>query len=413
MNGSKLRFCAAAAIFCAFSVSAYANSAEFERFFAELWRYEYSGASNYAGIERFSGVSNIPASAAAGTKWTFGRGAARIIGLYMEEYADIFDIPAALEENTGGGAEDFAELAADGALEVGIPEELTEMQKEIAQKTEDAETKPAPERRFTDIDGKLRFHSFEDETLSLQKTADGYTAARSGGNRGVRMFYDADFRLSKREFWDLSGGLETQAAVKTEKYAYEGGAKPVSAVVTETGSRTEIFYDEAGRIALSKIFAVGNDDGWNSVDTKEVGKEKDEKSAGDENQGKADGTGADTKDFDEEDFTLQSTTRFSYGEDGKLMERNYEAYTYRYGRLTDTQTRREVYEHKIADGEPDYYFYENGALRMKRIYGGVDTYTAYMYFDGGYSSESVYENGRRVRDLFFFYDKLVRSRNYE
>ena len=59
------------------------------------------------------------------------------------------------------------------------------------------------------------------------------------------------------------------------------------------------------------------------------------------------------------------------------------------------------------------FFYENGALRIKRIYSGVDTYTAYMYFDGGYSSETVYENGKRVRDLFFFHDKLVRSRNYE
>ena len=106
-------------------------------------------------------------------------------------------------------------------------------------------------------------------------------------------------------------------------------------------------------------------------------------------------------------------TRFSYGESGKLMERYYESYDYRRGKLTDTETKREVYEHKTEDGEPDYYFYENGVLRMKRIYRSVDAYTAYMYFDGGYSSETVYENGKRVRDLFFLYGKLVRSRNYE
>lgn len=388
MKRTALRFFAAAVMFCALSVSVCADEAEFKRFFAELWRYEYSGASNYAGIERFSGVSKAPAFAAAGTVWSFERGAGRIIGLYMEEYADIFDVPP-LDENTGG-AEDVAGHSADGVLQAETPEELSEMQKERVQK---AALLPPPEHHFTDTEGRLRFHSFEDENLSLQKTADGYIAARSSDKNAIRMFYDADFRLSKREFWDLNNGLETSRAVKTENYGYAGGSKPVSAVIVEPKSRTEISYDETGRIILSNVFTIDREDDENSADA--------------ENE---DAAGGDTE---LEDFILKSMTRFSYGKGGKLTERYAESYDYRYGRRSGIQTQREVYEHKSDDGEPDYYFYENGALRIKRIYGGVDTYTAYMYFDGGYSSETMYENGKRVRDLFFFHDKLVRSRNYE
>ena len=265
---------------------------------------------------------------------------------------------------------------------------MDEIQKEIFEKSGTAENAKIRESSFTDTEKKLRFYSFNDESLSLQKTQDGYVSVNSDNKTAVRKFYDNAFRLYKREFWDFSGGQETLGAAKTEDYVYADGAKPVSALITEASSRTEISYDDTGRIILSKVFAAENESSEKSENKNNEISEK-------------------------KDFVLKSTTSFSYGENGKLTERYYELYDYRRGKLSGAETRREVYEHKTEDGEPDYYFYENGALRIKRIYSGVDTYTAYMYFDGGYSSESVYENGKRVQDLFFFHGKLVRSRNYE
>ena len=373
-------------IFICSSLTAKDYDFEYRSFFFELWRYEYTGVSDYSGIEKYSGVSKAPAFIMAGTKWTLRRGASRIVDFFMQDYIGVFDVSILYDETSDDGdLIDSIDFSESDIFTVEEPKELNEIRKEIFEKTVAAENK-IRESRFTDTEKKLRFYSFNDEVLSLQKNQDGYTAISSDNKTAVRKFYDNAFRLYKREFWNLSGGAETSEAAKTENYIYADGAKPVSAVITEPKKRMEISYDESGRIIISKVFAAENESSEKSADSNAAVEIK---------------------------FNLKSMTRFSYGESGKLTERYYESYDYRRGKLTDTETKREVYEHKTEDGEPDYYFYENGALRMKRIYRSVDAYTAYMYFDGGYSSESVYENGRHVRDLFFFHDKLVRSRNYE
>lgn len=359
---------------------------EYRSFFFELWRYEYTGVSDYSGIEKYSGVSKAPAFIMAGTKWTLRRGASRIVDFFMQDYIGVFDVSILYDETSDDGdLIDSIDFSESDIFTVEEPKELNEIRKEIFEKTVAAKNE-IRESRFTDTEKKLRFYSFNDEVLSLQKNQEGYTAISSDNKTAVRKFYDNAFRLYKREFWNLSGGAETLGAAKTENYIYADGAKPVSAVITEAERRTEISYDENGRIVISKVFAAENESAEKSAEPNAAVEIK---------------------------FNLKSMTRFSYGESGRLTERYYESYDYRRGKLTDTETKREVYEHKTEDGEPDYYFYENGALRMKRIYRSVDAYTAYMYFDGGYSSESVYENGRHVRDLFFLYGKLVRSRNYE
>lgn len=373
-------------IFICSSLTAKDYDFEYRSFFFELWRYEYTGVSDYSGIEKYSGVSKAPAFIMAGTKWTLRRGASRIVDFFMQDYIGVFDVSILYDETSDDGdLIDSIDFSESDIFTVEEPEELNEIRKEIFEKTAAAKNE-IRESRFTDTEKKLRFYSFNDEVLSLQKNQDGYTAISSDNKTAVRKFYDNAFRLYKREFWNLSGGAETSEAAKTENYIYADGAKPVSAVITEPKKRMEISYDESGRIIISKVFAAENESSEKSADSNAAVEIK---------------------------FNLKSMTRFSYGESGKLTERYYESYDYRRGKLTDTETKREVYEHKTEDGEPDYYFYENGALRMKRIYRSVDAYTAYMYFDGGYSSESVYENGRHVRDLFFFHDKLVRSRNYE
>ena len=373
-------------IFICSSLTAKDYDFEYRSFFFELWRYEYTGVSDYSGIEKYSGVSKVPAFIMAGTKWTLRRGASRIVDFFMQDYIGVFDVSILYDETSDGGdLIDSIDFSESDIFTVEEPEELNEIRKEIFEKTAAAKNE-IRESRFTDTEKKLRFYSFNDEVLSLQKNQEGYTAISSDNKTAVRKFYDNAFRLYKREFWNLSGGAETSGAAKTENYIYADGAKPVSAVITEPKKRMEFSYDESGRIIISKVFAAENESSEKSADPNAAVEIK---------------------------FNLKSMTRFSYGESGRLTERYYESYDYRRGKLTDTETKREVYEHKTEDGEPDYYFYENGALRMKRIYRSVDAYTAYMYFDGGYSSESVYENGRHVRDLFFLYGKLVRSRNYE
>ena len=79
----------------------------------------------------------------------------------------------------------------------------------------------------------------------------------------------------------------------------------------------------------------------------------------------------------------------------------------------DFHRQTEQFEYKIQDGSPDYFFYEDGKLRVSTIYSSTDSYITTMTFDGGFVVESYYENGRRKKDLLYL-NGIVRSvQNYE
>ena len=285
-------------IFICSSLTAKDYDFEYRSFFFELWRYEYTGVSDYSGIEKYSGVSKAPAFIMAGTKWTLRRGASRIVDFFMQDYIGVFDVSILYDEaSDDGDLIDSIDFVEPDIFTVEEPEELNEIRKEIFEKTAAAKNE-IRESRFTDTEKKLRFYSFNDEVLSLQKNQDGYTAISSDNKTAVRKFYDNAFRLYKREFWNLSGGAETSEAAKTENYIYADGAKPVSAVITEPKKRMEISYDESGRIIISKVFAAENESSEKSADSNAAVEIK---------------------------FNLKSMTRFSYGESGKLTERYYES----------------------------------------------------------------------------------------
>lgn len=90
-------------------------------------------------------------------------------------------------------------------------------------------------------------------------------------------------------------------------------------------------------------------------------------------------------------------------------------YTYKSGNaktVLSKETKREEYEYKVDSKTPDYFYYENGELRLKKIYTNADDYITSTYFDGGFVVESYYSNYNRIKDIFYLNGKVKRIKKY-
>ena len=104
-----------------------------------------------------------------------------------------------------------------------------------------------------------------------------------------------------------------------------------------------------------------------------------------------------------DNYILRSKTNWKYNDEGKIIEKLFSEYEYKKVNKTKktlTSTKKDVYEYKIKDVMPDYYYYENDVLRMKTIYSNEDSYVTTFYFDGGFVVDSVYENATHTKDIF-------------
>lgn len=243
-----------------------------------------------------------------------------------------------------------------------------------------AEENPAAEKTYLNEDKTLSLYSYDDENISVQKTGSGNILVNSDGKKTVRFYYDDEMRLVKKENWDISGGISSSKIIDSQEFEYSESNKPFASTIFSDNEKHEILYDQKGRIVSSKNYVLFK---------------KDEKKSG--------------------KFVLESKTEWKYSESGKTLEKYFEEYSYNKNKskILGTSTKKDVYEYKIQDGSPDYYFYEDGKLRVSTVYSSVDSYITTMNFDGGFVVESYYEHGRRKKDLLYL-NGIIRSvQNYE
>ena len=113
-----------------------------------------------------------------------------------------------------------------------------------------------------------------------------------------------------------------------------------------------------------------------------------------------------------QNYVLTNKTVFKYNDSGKITEKTFIEYSYVKQKVFSS-SKKDVYEYKIKDGLPDYYFYENDILRMKTIYFESDSYITTLYFDNNFVVESVYKNGNHTKDLFYSNGTIIRQKKYE
>lgn len=274
--------------------------------------------------------------------------------------------------------------------------EIEKIAQAISNESANAEnSKSETEQKYLDEYENLAFYSYGEESLSVQNYENKKVISRSDKKNAVRFFYDDKMRLLKKENWDISGGFSSAKNKEVQEFYYsdENIAKPEKSVITSETEKHEILYDLSGKIVESKNFEFYKDD--ENAQNNQNQNEKIEKN--------------------EKKSLFIGKTTWKYSDSGKILEKYSEEYEYnaKKTKITKTFSKKEVYEYKIQDGNPDYYYYENNVLRMSTVYSSLDSYLQTMNFDNNFVVESYFENGKRKKELLYLNGRLRSEKSYE
>ena len=363
---------------------------ELSSFLFEVLRYDVTGISNYEGIENYSGVSPYPAQILLHILWkrydnrvylienAVPSCTGKIDSTFSKEsfstVADYSWVNAVIENSAEEKAGEKIEK-----LEMLPPVELSQAAEEQAAQEDSAgdnsrQNESPSERRYRDAEGRLRLFSYGEESLSISGSSEKRVLVSSRGAKMTRKVYDDMMRLVKKESWTVGQTSADAVKIRTDFFYYnDAETKPFSAVTETKDTRTEYLYNERGSVYSRTEYSIG-DDGSRRLETR---------------------------------------TSWKYNGNNKIAEEEFTKFKYNGSRQTGMSVRKELYDYKIPDSPPDYYYYEDNQLRMQTVYADNDEYTTTLYFDNNFTVTTVYKRGRRAEETFMKGNKIERSRSYE
>ena len=229
---------------------------------------------------------------------------------------------------------------------------------------------------ITDKTEQLKFMEFENEVLIPQITSEGYIIIHSAGNQVIRNFYDKKFRLTTKETWNIAS-VSSAELNQSEEYLYDEDSFSVSEKkISMKDSEVNLLYSENGMIAEKSTYELVKDKPY-----------------------------------------IKSRLKYSYNNEGKVVKENSITYKYNqsYSKITESFEKEYIYEYNENEEIPaDFEYFENKVLKMKNKYS-VDKgyYTSQIFFDGGLSVKTYYEDYIRVKDVYSQNDKVIRVKKYE
>lgn len=229
---------------------------------------------------------------------------------------------------------------------------------------------------ITDKTEQLKFMEFENEVLIPQITSEGYIIIHSAGNQVIRNFYDKKFRLTTKETWNIAS-VSSAELNQSEEYLYDEDSFSVSEKkISMKDSEVNLLYSENGMIAEKSTYELVKDKPY-----------------------------------------IKSRLKYSYNNEGKVVKENSITYKYNqsYSKITESFEKEYIYEYNENEEIPaDFEYFENKVLKMKNKYS-VDKgyYTSQIFFDGGLSVKTYYEDYIRVKDVYSQNDKVIRVKEYE
>ena len=236
---------------------------------------------------------------------------------------------------------------------------------------------PYESKDFYGKDDLLAFSEFESEVIEISKSEDKRVIVYSLGNRVNRRFFDQDYRLVKSEFWEIAN-YNDSIITKTEKFYYKGDRKkPFLKTVDYDTSREDFYYRLDGLVEKKENYKKVNQKNYITEITRWT--------------------------FDSQNRITQIKTRsFSYNseEDTKRRDVFVKSFVYKYNPTAE-------------DGQeipPDVKYFENDILKSYERYSAVSgTYTQHYYFDNGISIKTWYVDNKKVREIIYQNDKVMRS----
>lgn len=234
-------------------------------------------------------------------------------------------------------------------------------------------------RHIKDSYERLSFFSFGEEILSCTSTNEGKVLVFSDPKKIVRKTFDESMRLFKVEEWKKGEKASGNPAV-VHTFSYSEGSKPVSSEMISETEKHVFSFDNKGKVILSENY-------------KQFRKSEKVKPR----------------------FYKESQTEWTYNDKGKVITKSSLFFDFNkiYTEVTGKSSKKEVYEYKINDSIPDYFYYENDVLRLSTVYSGETSYITTMFFNDGFVVESVYENNKRKKDIYYLNGNVRRTKVYE
>lgn len=230
-------------------------------------------------------------------------------------------------------------------------------------------------KSFSSENGQLKFYEAGNEILVPQKSENGQIVIHADGKKIKRIFYDELFRIVKREEWDITE-INSAKLNKSENLKYKGdGYKVISKTVSTENDYEEILYNDSALIQKITRYVIVKEKKY-KVSERHCLYNADNKITSDEN------------------------IEYKYKQDYKKLDYSF--------------AKKYVYTYNEGDVPPDFSYYENDVLKMKNKYASDNlSYTSQVFFDNELSVKTYYENGIRLKDVYYKDDKVLREKLYE
>lgn len=297
----------------------------------------------------------------------------RVMEETLEEY-QIDDaselIKADEEESTMNSESESSEVSemSDETNDSQAEETLSEIENFFSEEKEEV-TK-------TGKNDLLSFYEFDNEIFTSQDSEGNHILAHSKKEKANRFFYDDEYKLIKKEVWNIPSASKATLE-KTETYKYFENSKVVSEKeITGPYTVENVKYNNDGKTLSAEKYAV----------------------------------------FEDKEHITEKRL-FSYDDDGNLLSDELKEYFYKaddYKNLDYSFTKKYLYSYNDEGIPPDFKYFENGILKMHNKYSTEKgNFTSRIFFDEGLSVKSYYENNIRVRDVYYRNNSIIREKVYE
>ena len=283
---------------------------------------------------------------------------------FVEDYS-VFDliITQTLEEISANKIQD---------LEIESGDQVDNTAKEIKNVLENSDK---IEKIVASNYNNLKFLEFEDELLLFGN--DEKVLIEKNQNNLFRKFFDENHRLVKKENWTTSS-LKASKIISTELYQYYDNTLVVKEKIEISNSKKIISkYNFNGLVENVMEYVI----------------------------------------FDKKDFIIKNT-EYKYNDNNSKSSEKIINYVYkdeRYKKIL--KTTEQLYKYFYINSEEipaDSEYYENNKLLIKTVYSSVKgNYTNEVFFDGGLSIKTFYEDNVRKKDIYYENGSEKRIVNYE
>ena len=246
----------------------------------------------------------------------------------------------------------------------------------------DSEQRPveaeAVEKRLLDSYNRLKVMEYGNERFLPVNANSSKILVHYSDKKAVRYFYDEQFRLVKKEYWNMPAVADSKITV-TEQYEYnENGKLPSKKIIENDNSKLVSIFNDNGLVIESKKYEI---------------------------------TGKD----DERSERIINLTKYEYDDKERLVQEKSTVYKYSDKKLTGTNEKKQLYIYKNEDEAipPDYEYYEDNVLRTKTEYTEKDKYMTLIVFDRENSVQTYYENHIKVKDVYYTNGVERRVKLYE